>query len=500
LLLIFALIGYQYQDTFRNLFSLWNDILESDYGHGYLVVLISIYLVYDRRTVFADLTIRPSYLGLLFVCIVSLCWAISVIVGVMLTQGVGIVFLVFGVIWALLGSAYIKNLAFPILYLLFAIPIWSLLSPPLQSLTADVVYPLVRFFDVPALRDQYSIILPSGSLIIEEACSGLRYLLAALTLSVLYAYLNYSTLKARIAVIMIAIFAAVLANILRVFIIVKLAYDSEMQHPWVNDHLMMGWILFGGIMFMLLAFDLWLYKRRRSSIFSNDGQKMTGISDQKLGRNFLNLNTKLPAALAIPFAVMIGPALAHKYLEGQNEDLTAYDIVMPVLDDSWLFHELGNTTLDWRPCYNGAVEQVADYIKGNDSVRVYVGFYPHQTQGKELVNAFNNIAGNNGWAEANTRAAVITYNNEKFLETRVRHENGRQLFVWYRYRVAGHITNNTYIAKALQAWGLLSGDTTASVIAYAVTINNKDTHEAAREILGDFSGSIIEWALPVKAD
>ena len=52
--------------------------------------------------------------------------------------------------------------------------------------------------EIPALRIENMIVLPAGKLSIEEACSGLKYFLVAMTLATLYAYLNYETLRSRL--------------------------------------------------------------------------------------------------------------------------------------------------------------------------------------------------------------------------------------------------------------------------------------------------------------
>ncbi len=244
-----------YWQTLLYLTSLWNEVKIGEYAHGYLVVAISVYLILQNRRTLLSLNPCPDYRALPAVLAASLLWTVAALVDVEMMQSVGLLLLVLAVVWAALGNKVTRALLFPILFIGFAIPIWFPLSPLLQNLTADTVFGIIRMLGVPALRQENVIVLPAGSLSIDEACSGLRYLMAALTLGTLYAYLNYTSFRARLVVVLVSAGAGVLANMLRVFIVVYLGYTTDMQHPLVHDHLMMGWYLFGGLVAVLLFLD-----------------------------------------------------------------------------------------------------------------------------------------------------------------------------------------------------------------------------------------------------
>jgi len=256
LLLTFVL----YQQTILYLIGMWNQLEEGDYGHAYLVLLISVYLIFYNRQRLVALTPCPEYRAIWAVLTASLLLMVAALVDVEMLQTVGLLLLVLSMIWALLGTRVTQILVFPILYIGFAIPIWFPLSPILQDLTADVVFWAIRLMEIPALRIENMIVLPAGRISIEEACSGLRYFLAALALGTLFAYLNYTAFSARLIVVLVSAGAAVFVNILRVFIVVYLGYTTDMQHSLISDHLMFGWYLFGGAVVILLVIDTHIYK------------------------------------------------------------------------------------------------------------------------------------------------------------------------------------------------------------------------------------------------
>lgn len=486
----FVVIGYFYQETLTHLISLWNDS-DKDYGHGYLVLLISLYLVYSKKALLSELPVRFSWLGVIFTVLVSFAWSMSVIGSVTVFQGLGLVLLIAGLVWASMGFVYLRHLMLPILYLLFAIPIWSFLLVPLQNLTADVVYPLVRYFGIPALRDEYSIILPSGTLTIEQACSGLRYLIAALTLAVLYGYLNYSTLRARIYVFVIAAVAAVFANILRVFLLIKVAYDTEMQHPWIKDgHGTMGWVLFGGVMFALLAIDVVVHKVRSGREVSlpsrSQESSSPALSATSEERQRYNLGGILQLS-CVPAILLVGPWLVHQY-----ETL----LVSPIMPEQitistpvgWASNEGGSLT--WQPRYSGAVSRTLDYANEEALVRFYLGAYNHQVQGNELINESNKVEGTEGWHRISSKNRSFSHGGKPFIETMVGNQSGERLLVWYRYNVATFDVTSGYLAKLAQVVGFFSGNNSAVVFAYATPVlNDVDT---ARETLSSFTEA-MQW-------
>ncbi|MBT8439284.1 MAG: exosortase [Gammaproteobacteria bacterium] len=217
LLLLTLLLYWQ---TVQYLTSLWGNIPEGNYGHGYLVLAISVYLIISNRRILLEIKPCPSLLALFAVMTSSLLWLAAVLTDVNMMQTVGLLLLIPSAVWLVTGSRVTGHLLFPVLYIGFAIPVWFPLSPLLQDLTADTVFWLIRLLEVPALRQENVIVLPAGKLSVEEACSGLRYLLAALTLGTLYAYLNYQSAWGRMLVVFISALTAILANIIRVFIVV----------------------------------------------------------------------------------------------------------------------------------------------------------------------------------------------------------------------------------------------------------------------------------------
>ena len=77
-------------------------------------------------------------------------------------------------VWFLLGTQIAFRLWFPLLFVMFAIPVGEELIPHLQELAADLALPILHLTGIPVFRDGLYIEIPNGTFVVAEACSGLR--------------------------------------------------------------------------------------------------------------------------------------------------------------------------------------------------------------------------------------------------------------------------------------------------------------------------------------
>ncbi len=488
IVMLLALMLIFYQQTVLYLISLWDQIRIGEYAHGYLVLAISVSLVLSNRKTLSALQPCPEYRAAVVVVATSMLWMVSALVNVEALQAVALLLLLLSLVWAVLGNRVTWVLAFPILFIGFAIPVWFPVSPILQNLTADVVFWLVRILGIPALRVQDMIVLPAGTLSIEEACSGLRYLLAALTLGTLYAYMNYSSFRARLTVVLIAAGSAVLANIVRVFIVVYLGYSTEMRSPLVKHHLMLGWYLFGGLVVLLLLLDTYLY-RTRSLV---EQKKSSAQAEPEIIALAVAEPAVCKTGLPYYFILIIGLGLVLSiapivvYWTSHQSPASSAVPVLPAGVNGWSKTVAGNN--GWMPVYHGAVNQKQAYQKNHRKVVLYVGYYPRQKQGVELINDLNHINNHTVWSVFYPRAHLQSMGNRPVLEQLLKRGVNNQRLVWYWYNVAGYITTNKYEAKMLQVLGLLTGKTWAYVTAVSTPVDGNI--DSSRQVLKDFILSI----------
>jgi len=423
LLLLMLLI---YHETVLHLIGLWNDLEHGAYGHGYLILAVSAYLILSNRRALSSLPPCPSYLALLAVFAVSVFWMLAVLVDVLMLQTVSLLLFILSIVWAMLGNQVTRKLLFPILFIGFAIPIWDSLIPVLQDLSADVVFRLIRILGIPAFQQGNEIVLPAGTLSVTEGCSGLRYLLPGMALGALYGHLNYATSRARVIVFLIASGAAVLANILRIFIVVYVGYTTDMQHPFIKDHLALGWYLFGGMVIILLVVDTLLYRHYQppeiESVAEDNNSLVTNCGKGKLQQ----------MSIFVVTAVLLstGPAAAYWVSHQSSSENMQVEIELPSGAGGWKGPI--DSDNDWMPEYRGAIARKQAYKKGDKRIDLYIGHYPQQKQGKELIFYLNRIGNQDIWHSRNSKGSLGQTNDREVLEHLL--QKGReQRLVWYWY-------------------------------------------------------------------
>lgn len=467
-----------YHEMVLYLVGLWSQLKVGDYGHGYMVLAISGYLILRNRRVLAALSPRPYHPGLLAVLAASLIWMLAALVDVQLLQVIGLFLLVLAVVWTVLGSQVTRELLLPILFIGFAIPIWFPLESFLQNLSADVVFRAIRVLGIPALRQDNEIVLPAGMLSITAACSGLRYLLPALVLGTLYGYLNYVSLRARLLVVLVAAGAAVLVNLVRVFIIVYLGYATDMQHPFVEDHLTLGWYLFGGMVVILLVVDARLHGHHQPAITAcvGDNNKMLVTSCENARLQYI--------AIVVSGAVLVsvGPVVVYWVNHQPHLEKGRVALELPSGVGAWAGPIA--TDDDWMPEYHGAITRKQAYQRNGERVYLYIGYYLAEVQGEELINDLNRISNEDVWHPRNPEGRLRQVGDLPVLEQVLVKGRSAQRLVWYWYHVAGQYTTNKYQAKALKLLGLVTGKSQASVIAVAIDLGDDTGH--ARKVLGEF--------------
>ncbi len=469
--LILLLLAANYP-TLAYLASLWDINNNGPYAHGYLVLAISLYLVYERRAQLRQLTPCISLWGGAAVFAVSLVNLAAMLVTVQLIQAVALLLLALSLSGFVFGWRVTKQLLFPILFVAYALPVWFPLSPYLQQITADASFWFIRLMDAPAWLDDNIIVLPSGSLSVERACAGLNYLLAALTLSTLYAYLNYTGWRARLLVVLIAAMMAVASNITRVAIIVYLAYVTDMQHPWVQDHLALGWMLFAALTTLLLLLDWWLHRGRTGTVaVEKDGaRQVAGYCDAGV----------FPLLAVLLVALVLLSPLALIAQPFRQPDAGPAGGGLPASLGSWQAVAASDA---WSPQYAGAVGFEQVYRRDREQITLYLGYYPAQQQGRELINDLNRVYKPTVWRKTNRQAIDYVINSIPLREQLLVDAQGNRLTIWYWYEVAAVRTTSDVIAKLLQAYGVVTGRRQAAV--FAIASRQPDIDEA-RRVLRDF--------------
>lgn len=193
---------------------------DENMGHGFFVPFVAGFIAWQRRDELLAAPRKPNGWGL-FLVVFAAAEALAATLGAELfTARLAFVIALFGVILYLGGTKWLKVLLFPLLLLLFMIPIpaiiYAALTLKLQMLASQLGETLISAAGIPVLRAGNTLTLPSQTLDIAEACSGIRSLLSLAFLSLVYAYFADKRVWMRWVLLALTVPIAIAANGIRV--------------------------------------------------------------------------------------------------------------------------------------------------------------------------------------------------------------------------------------------------------------------------------------------
>jgi len=474
---VFWLLAW-YGDTVHSMVATWQ---RSDtFAHGFLIAPISAWMIWQRRHAVAALDLRPDFRVLSLLALVGIGWLLGQLAGAGIVQQLGVVLMIPLVVWIILGTAVVHTLAFPLCFLLFAVPFGEFLQPMLMEHTANFTVAALRLTGVPVYREGQYFMTPCGSWSVVGACSGLRYLIASLTVGFLFAYLTYRSLARRAIFVAFSVIVPIVANWLRAYMIVMIGHLSEMKYAAGVDHLIYGWLFFGVVILILF----WIGSYCREDL---DPRPAVASSAPPATREKSPLAAMIVATIAAAGLAGVWP-LAAERLESM-EPHAQPTLQAPPSAGEW--QPVAGRLTDWTPRFpNPSVKINQAYGKEEDRVGLYVGYYRNQRPGAQLITTHNTLVVSNDSAWRNIGETRLTpvFSQEEIsaIEAKLRGRS-TSLLVWRWYWVDGQYIVNPYWAKLLQAKSRLlgRGDDGAIVIVYTpYDVRPLDAERALTEFVG----------------
>jgi len=228
-----------------------------DYSHGFLIGPLALYFAWERRPQLRTAPIEPSWWGLVPLALGSLTLAVGRLGVELMNMRLSFVLTLMGLVLLLFGRRVFRILLFPLSFLFLMVPLpqslVNVVAFPLQLVAADWAVNLLYYLHIPALREGNIIHLPNTTLFVAEACSGLRSLMALITLGVVFAYFFRKSWGERVVIVLSAIPIAIVVNSLRVALTGILAYRLGEKAAAGLVHEFQGLTTFGAAFLLLLA-------------------------------------------------------------------------------------------------------------------------------------------------------------------------------------------------------------------------------------------------------
>ena len=206
---------------------------EPDWSHGFIIPLFCLYFLASNYQKLLKTRVKPSYVGLVMVLLGLIMETAAFWLRNDYGVYLGMITLLFGMVLWMAGWQVMRIVWLPILFLIFAVNIPEMIYREVayksQQLAAHASVGVLQLLNVQAemagasrqAETVISLLDPRGQmqqLNVEEACSGMRLLMAFGALAVAISYLSDRETWQRIILIACALPIALLCNLLRVVI------------------------------------------------------------------------------------------------------------------------------------------------------------------------------------------------------------------------------------------------------------------------------------------
>ncbi|MDF1821500.1 MAG: EpsI family protein [Alcanivoracaceae bacterium] len=464
-----ALLLWLAWPTVTAITAVWLD--DGTYSHGSLLLATCAWLVWHERRNQPWPAPRPWWPGMAVLALGATAYLLSLLSAIDLLQRLLLLPLLLSAVATVSGLPRARRLLFPALLLSLALPVWGLLIPALQSLAVLMVGGLLDWQEIPARIHATYIRIPAGDFEVAQGCSGLRYLLVAAAITLLWGRLYLRHWWHTLAYLAIGIVAALVTNWIRIYLLIRIGHETEMQHPLMSDHNNFGWYIFA----VMLVPLFWI------------GRKLPHRADTPVTASNSRTAQPLWLASACASAIVIGMGVAFPADKTSSAPAFVLHPPLPAPPTS-----LARPAADsWTPVYNGLDrEWQLAYRHPDVPYTLYLGWYAQQRNGAELDAAGNTLApapwqvtGRPAACPQQARCLLVSDGRRKRLVLYWHWTNG----TWIRSRLAG---------KWQQLRSRLGGTPDAALIAISAACNdNCDTlteplWRAARDTFDDVAAQL----------
>ena len=247
---VLLLLGFAalYLPTYTDLAKLvWpND----EQGHGPIILAVSLWLLYDLRHAVAAAPVRPDrLLGLGMLVFGVLLHVLGRTQRILFFEVFSQHLVLIGMVLLFLGRPALRVIWFPLVFLLFVVPLPASvvagLTAPLKSAVSAVAAGLLYNMGYPVARAGVLLSVGPYQLLVADACAGLNSMFTLEALGLLYMNLmRYTSAVRNVALALLIIPIAFTANIVRVMVLVLVTYHFGDEAGQGFVHGFAGMVLF----------------------------------------------------------------------------------------------------------------------------------------------------------------------------------------------------------------------------------------------------------------
>jgi exosortase D (VPLPA-CTERM-specific) len=491
--IILVLVGFSFHETILEMEHRWAG--SEEYGYGYLIPVITLFLIWQRKNQLAEIEFNPSFSGFLLIIFGGVLFFLGAVATTHTLSQYGLVVTLLGVALALLGWRAFRIVMVPLALLFFMVPlppfIYNTLSTKLQLISSQLGVEVIRWFGISVYLEGNVIDLGTYKLQVVEACSGLRYLFPLASLSFLAAYLYREKFWKRAVVFLSSIPITVLMNSFRIGVIgILVEYGGPKQAEGFL-HYFEGWVVFMAciailVLEMAVLARIGSNKQSLAQAFSIDFPEPIPAYVRRQLRKLKPLSWVVPVLLA-------GIAGSSLYVQER----------VNVIPERRVFAEFPLTIAEWKGT-TGTLEEnilgalktedyiISDYVNENGGmVNFYVAYYADQAAGSAAHSPRACIPGG-GWLIKELSVKTldgIEFEGKPLKVNRLLIKKGdftQVVYYWFQQR--GRDITNEWLVKWFLFWDAMTRNRTdGALVRLTAFVNPGEDQSAADARLVEFA-------------
>ena len=499
-----GLILFIYRSTFTWLVS--KDWVREDYTHCALIPVAVLFLVWERRKVLETLASSPSWTGLVPLCIGVVLFWLGELGGEFFIIYISFWLLVVGLCWLHLGWKKMKLVGFPLLLILAMFPlpnfVNSKLSLHLRLISSRIGVALLQMSGLSAYREGNVIDMGFTQLQVADACSGLRYLIPLMVLSLIIAYYFKGHYWKRAFVFLSSIPLAVAVNSLRIA-------ATGVLHNYIGAaaadeffHGFSGWLIFV-LTFLFLLFEVVVLRKlppRENPVNSKKSPSAAAApsaSEDRPGSSRLRFGAVVldPVFFCAVFLLVTTVVLSQgTEIRSKVPPMKSFS-TFPVRFGEWL----GNREFLDQELTKAM--NLNDYLLVNyrnaqqREINFYVAYYDSQGKGESIHTPDTCLVGN-GWIfqEAGRKEIQVSGNGDPpiLINRAVIDQAGALELAYYWFPQRGRILNSLYELKLFTFWDALTKRRTDGALVRLITpVYPNESPQQSDERLQNFAKLVV---------
>jgi len=496
-----SLLAVIYYPTYSWLIQ--RDWPKEDYNYCYLIPLVVLYLIWEKKDELAAEPAVLSWGGLLFLVPGILLFWIGDLAGEFYSLYLSSWLVTVGILWMHMGWQKLKVIAFALFMTLTLFPLPDFLNTKLtfslKLISSQLGVKLLQLFGMTAYREGNVIDLGFTQLQVVDACSGLRYLFPLLIMGVLLAYFYRAILWKRILLVLSTIPLTIMTNSLRIALTGIIYQFLGVAAAEGFFHGFSGWLIFMLTLGVLLA-EIWILRQivpnPSESFFAQPtpatrrGNTVMAAARESRLTALINPPQFIVAAALLILTLGIYQSVDFREKIPASRPFSQFPLAVGSWEGTRQFMEQEFITrLDFTDY------TMIDYKSGNGKhVDFYVAYYESQRKG-ESIHSPETCLPASGWIFRQTGRVQVPLGGQGgsiTVSRAIMEKSGMQQISYFWFPARGRILTNAWEMKLYTFWDALTQRRTDGALVRVITAVYPDEKiEQAEERLQEFTMQVI---------